>query len=399
MRAFFFPFSTIGGVALLVPALLGFGAGCRSENNIITKDPDGGEDGGDGSGEVEEPFTNDWGQWLSLGVMSDGRPAAAYYDVTAGAAGFAIATVNADGSVSWDHEEPDGYPDAAGADPGDRGRYTSMAIGADGTVWMAYRDNGAKNLRYARRTPTGAWSNGVADVGGGTSSDCGMFSSIALDGSGNPVIAHYDLAEGTLRVARWSGSAFSGSVVDEGVAPTDVEGAVADVGQFPRLLISNNVEYISYFDVANGDLKLANGAGGSFTTEIVDASGNVGAWSDMKIQDGTIHLAYHDVGNEDLKYATGAPGGWTIEVVDNGQTVGADTALVMGGTSPQILYHDGRNNDLRVAWRGSDAWSSDRVTGEQGALGFHNEVVSTSGVNWVGSYDYTARTLWFSKLN
>ena len=50
--------------------------------------------------EVEE-FTNDWGQWLSMGVLPDGRPVAAFYDATEGALGFAIAELGADGSVTW----------------------------------------------------------------------------------------------------------------------------------------------------------------------------------------------------------------------------------------------------------------------------------------------------------
>ena len=145
--------------------------------------------------------------------------------------------------------------------------------------------------------------------------------------------------------------------------------------------------------------KLATGAAGAYTVETVDAEGDVGAWSDLQIVDGVIHVSYHDIGNEDLKYASGAPGGFVAEVVDNGQTVGADTALIVNSGAPQILYHDGRNNDLRRAYKSAELWQSDRVTGEQGALGFHNEVISAGGQLWAASYNYTDRALWFSTLN
>jgi hypothetical protein len=380
-------------LAVALPTLQGC-ASCQSENNIIAKDPD---DTDELQPEPEPVFENDWGQWLSMAAMRDGRPALAYYDATAGAAGFAIGTVKADGTVGWSHEEPDGYADDAGLDAGDRGKYTSLAVAANDEVWLSYRDNQNKTLRYARRDTAGVWTNGVADGCAGPTPDCGLFSSIALDASGNPVIAHYDAAAKHLRIARWNGSAFTASVADEGT-PATPEGE-ANVGQFPRLRILNGVEYVSYYDVANGDLKLAVGTAGAWTPEIVDAEGDVGAWSDMQIVDGTVHLTYHDLGNEDLKYASGAPGGFTAEVVDNGQTVGADTALLISGSTIQILYHDGKNNDMRRAYRSADAWQNELITGDQGALGFHNEVLSTGGNNWAASYNYTDRTLWFSKLD
>ena len=380
-------------LAVGLPLLEGC-ASCQTENNIIGKDPD---DTDAIQPDPEPVFDHDWGQWLSMAAMRDGRPALAYYDVTSGAAGFAIGTVNADGSLAWSHEEPDGYPDASGLDSGDRGKYTSLAVAANDEVWMSYRDNQNKTLRYARRNTTGMWSNGVADGCAGPTADCGLFSSIALDASGSPVIAHYDAAAKQLRVARWNGSAFVAEVVDDGVAPA--EGLEADVGQFPRLRILNGVEYISYYDVANGDLKLAVGTAGVWASEIVDADGDVGAWSDMQVVDGTLHIAYHDVGDEDLRYASGSPGSFTTEVVDSGQTVGADTALLITGSTVQILYHDGRNNDMRRAYRSADTWQNELITGEQGALGFHNEVLSTGGNVWAASYNYTERTLWFSKLD
>lgn len=382
--------------ALLAPGLQGC-ASCQNETNIIDKEPGGDDD--DQQADPVPPFTNDWGQWLSAATMRDGSPALAYYDATAKGTGFAIGTVGVDGAVTWSHEQPDGYPDDNGLDAGDRGKYTSLAVAANDEVWISYRDNQNKTLRYARRDTAGAWTNGVADPCAGPTPDCGLFSSIALDASGNPVIAHYDAVGKHLRVARWNGTAFVAAVADEGVAPEGVEGAVADVGQFPRIRILNGVEYISYYDVANGDLKLASGPGGTYSIEVVDSAGDVGAWSDMQIVDGVILLSYHDVGNEDLKFASGAPGAFAVEVVDSGATVGADTALLASSGTVQIVYHDGKNNDMRRAYKSGEVWQSDRVTGEQGALGFHNEVISTGGQLWAACYNYTDRTLWFSALD
>jgi hypothetical protein len=168
--------------------------GCQSDVNLVDQDPK----------EEEIPaFTNDFGQWLSMGAMSDGSPAITYYDATDGGVGFAIATIGDDGAVTWAREEVDGYVGENGLDSGDRGKYTSMAVAADDTVWVTYQDVGLGTMRYARRDPqTGTWTSDVADIGGGSSSDAGYFTSLALDSSGNPVAVHYDRKQGSLRPRR-----------------------------------------------------------------------------------------------------------------------------------------------------------------------------------------------------
>ena len=385
------------GVAV-VGLLSTYGTGCRSDINIVGKAPEEEEE------VVEEvPFTNDWGQWLSMDVLPDGRPVAAFYDATEGAVGFAIASLEADGTVKWSYEEPDGYPDAGGLDPGDRGKYVDMAVASNGDVWLAYYDLKQENLRYARRFYlSGLWENGLADSDGNPSSVSGLFPSIALDGSGNPVIAHHDSGLGTLRIAHWNGTAFDAEVLDEGTAPSvgeEEEPVEASVGAFASLQIVNGTEYVAYYDQANGDLLLATGTSGAYSTEVVASEGNVGAWPDLVIHDGTLHIAYHDVGNQDLVYASGEPGRFEFEVVDDGEYVGADSDLLVSGGSVRIAYFDGHNNDMKLATRVGDGWSVETTAGDSGALGYFNELIEAGGQIYGGCYDYTQRTVWFSALN
>lgn len=349
------------------------------------------------------PFTNDWGQWLTMASTPEGVPAAAAYDLTRGALTYATAEVDADGNATWTHEEVDGYPDSEGLDVGDRGTYASMAIASDGTVWISYLDNKVHNLRYATRDPSsGTWTNAIADVGDGATPSAGYWSSLALNSSGQPVIAHYDSGKGRLRVAHWSGSGFTGEVVDEGedVTADSGETVEANVGQYAKLKIADGKEYIAYYDAAAGALKLAVGTAGSYSVEVVDDTDNVGAWPDMMIDsDGTVHIAYQDVGNQDLKYAEGKPGSWTISVIDDGEYRGADAALFMNGTYPAVVYFDGRYNNVLLAQNAGDTWTSDTLAGDEGALGFHNEAITAGGVHYAGCFNYTERTVWFHKLD
>lgn len=389
-----FPFVVVLGALALANL-----PGCKGCAN---KDKEGTDDVGEtGSGPV--PFTDDWGQWLSMAVTTDGKPAAAAYDLTLGAVTYATAELDSDGNPTWTHEEVDGYYGEGGIDVGDRGTYTSMAIAPDGTVWISYYDNKVYNLRYAKRDPAdGTWTTGIADTGSGLTPNVGQWSSLALDSANNPVIASYDSDKQQLRIAHWGGSSFTGEVVDEGEDATGDSGETisADVGKYAKLKITGNTEYIAYYDAANGALKLAHGNAGSYTTEVVDDTADVGAWPDMIADsDGTLHISYQDVENQDLKYAEGKTGSFTLSTVDTGEYRGADTALFMNGSYPAVVYFDGRYNNVMLAQNAGDTWTTDTVAGDDEALGFHNEVIAVGGSHYAGCFDYTNRTVWFHKLD
>lgn len=363
--------------------------GCREEPDPIVTDPP-----------VEDP--HDIGQYLSVRNMPDGRPAMAYYDRTKGALSFSLGTVQGE-TISWAEERVDGFTNEQGLDVGDRGKYASLAVAGDGTAWISYYDATNGNLFYARRAGKDNWTTGIADTGGGATPNAGLFSSIALDSSGNPVIAHYDKNKGQLRVTHWRDTSFSGEVVDEGTDYTPEEGSEeeardANVGQYARLLIHEGTEYIAYYDQANGDLKLAVGSSGSYSIETVDSTGDVGAWPAIFIDNGTVHIAYQDLTNYDLKLASGRPEDWTLSTLDDGDFVGSDSEIFVEGGALHILYFDGNENNLKLARQDGGSWTSDTVGGADAALGFHNETVNVDGKRYAACYDYTNRTIWFEEL-
>lgn len=374
--------------------------------NGCTKEPPPGDT--DPIGVDPEADPHDVGSWLSMRVMPDGRPAVSFYDRTSDALGFAVGTMN-DGAVTWAVEPVDSYPDATGLNPGDAGKYSSMAVASDGTVWVVYQDSSNGVLKYATRAPTGGWTIGNADTGGGPSYDSGYWASVAIDPSGNPVAAHYDAAKGTLRVARWNGTAFTAAVAYEGTdfTPTDtaVESVSGNAGEYTRIVIAaDGTEYIAFYDRAWGALRLASGNVGGHSVEVVDeaalaAGANVGQWPDLLVDGASVSIAYHDVTNQDLKLATGRAGGpWDIETVDSGDHVGADSAIYGSASDPGIVYFDGANNDMKLARSSGGGWALETVGSTGAAVGFHNETVEVEGVRYVASYDYTTRSIWFSAL-
>jgi hypothetical protein len=388
--------ATTTAAALLLPSC----NGC-SDYKVQSTEPVPGED----AGSIED-LSNDWGMWLDLDVLPDGSPVIAYYDTTAGGAGFAVGKIKGD-SVRWRHQQVDGYVSSEGMDTGDRGRYMSMAVGANGEVWLAYQDSLNSVARFAHRGEDGLWATGMIDGGGGPVKGGGLFNSITFDASGNPLVVHYDEAQAELRLARYNPAtlAWAAMTVDAGEAFVPAEGSTetavdANTGLFPKVVVSAGVEYIVYYDKTFGDLKMAWGQAGSYTIETIDSEGDVGQWPDVRVVDGQIEITYHDVKNQDLKYAVGVPGSWTIETADTGAYVGADSALFTSGSFPAVVYFDGQLKDMRMAWRGASGWENKLITDDGGeALGFFNDVIEVAGRHYAACYNYTSHTVWFQPLD
>jgi hypothetical protein len=381
-------FPLVRALAVIAVASAVTGCNCRSDVDFIPQ--------------TEPPVPdNDHGQWLSMGVSPDGRLVASYYDRTRGGLGFAIGEPRDNGDVWWFHEEVDGYPDAEGLDPGDRGWYTSLEVAADGGVWVAYYDQGNGALRTAHRTGR-TWTTELADAGGGLDPDTGRWASLALDADDNPVVAHHDAANGTLRVSRRSAAgAWSSEVAHTGEDGVDGDGNPVDanVGQFASLVIHDGVEYIAFYDAANGNLDLIEGFSGAYTHTTIDAEGDVGQWPSIWTDGDELVIAYHDVGNQDLKIARRTGGGaFSFTTIDAGEFVGADTFVFNDTDGLGVVYFDGHDNDMKVARADGSSWAIDVKGGEGLAVGYHNEAAYTAGRWWVASYDYTNRAIFAEPL-
>ncbi len=368
--------------ALAAAALLALAA-CRSDSGFTPLD----------YGQLE----NDHGQWLSMRTAPDGRLGMTFYDRTIGGIGFALGAPMRDG-IRWEYEQVAGYPDATGLNPGDLGTHTSLAFAPDGAAWASFHANDTGALMVAHRVNR-AWTAEVVDGGFDLTPKTGLWTSIAIDGAGEPVIAYHDDNGGTLKVARRSGGAWSSTVVATGQpwSGTDADGnpveRKADVGEHAQLVIVGNTEYIAYFDRAQESLVLLEGFANAMVPTVVD-SGGVGAWPSLWIDGDTIGIAYHDVANQDLRLAVRAGGGaWTRATLDDGAYRGADTALYRRDGRWGVVYFDGRTNDARIAVEGDPGAFTHRLLGgETTALGFHNEVAQDgAGQWWAASYDYTTR--------
>lgn len=211
----------------------------------------------------------DAGRWSDLAVDADGQLHVVWYEADSGALWYALTDPDGAGRAS--------SPETVdGVNVGDRGRWASVAVAADGTVHVAYRDETARRLRYAVREGDGTWTNhsvpgcaGEGDCPTSDSEDFGQYASIALI-AGKPRIAFYDAARGDLKLASvdldggWSVNTLDGRDVE-----TDID--TGDVGRFAAAAVDAKQRLgVAYYDSSRGALRYIFASGSEPEPVVVD---------------------------------------------------------------------------------------------------------------------------------
>jgi len=218
----------------------------------------------------------DVGRYPALVVLSDDRPAIAYFDATNNAAKLAL--LETDGS--WRVESIDATS-SVGSD-------CDLAVDDDDVLHVAYRDLTYRALRYAKRVD-GIWRIEYVDTGSDeklpVESVCpaeqrkkakrgvGFDAHIVVQGA-TPVISYFDADCGALRLARKAASEWSLQVLD-GWDASRYTGPSAEppteVGRFNDLALDlqGNLA-IAYFEGPSGVLKVVRFEAGLPIIELAD---------------------------------------------------------------------------------------------------------------------------------
>jgi len=259
------------------------------------------------------------------------------------------------------------------------GLYTSMALDNSGNAHISYRDNTICCLKYAKYDGS-SWQVNAVDITGGGDA---FYTSIAVDTSDNPRISYYDDSNDDLKYAYHDGSSWHIEVVDT----TD------DVGQYSSIAldISDN-PHISYLDVTNTDLKYAYHDGSSWQIESVDTTAEAGSHTSIALDaSGNPHISYFgSYPNHYLNYAYYDGSSWQIESVDTTGYVGYYTSICLDSSdNPHISYYDYTNGDLKYAYYDGSSWQLESIDTE-GVVGINTSIaLDASDKPHISYYDGT----------
>jgi hypothetical protein len=239
------------------------------------------------------------GNYPSIALKSNGVPFIGFYHGGGGDARIAnclqqdcswSSIINNNGIVTLDNAGP-------------------AVIGTAGTVsgpFLVYWQSSYNRLRAAQceNTSCSAWN--FSDLDSGITNN--PYPSVAINNNGMPVIAYYDVGNGDLKVVAclvqncWPGNiGVSGGTGQ----PISIVDSVENVGTNSSIAIqSNNNPVIAYYDITNGTLKVAECTTATCSNATIKTIGPADDSGRMSIaigNDGTPLVAYID--NNSLKVA------------------------------------------------------------------------------------------------
>lgn len=278
----------------------------------------------------------------SVKLNAAGRPVVAYFDFTNTSlklltcgnanctAGNTITTVDSAGDV---------------------GRYPSMQLDSSGFPAISYLDGTNGKLKVLRCGNAGCTAgNTFASIG--SSGIVGYFSSLALDAGNNPIVSYWDRTNGDLNVVRCGNASCS---TGNNIAIPDSAGTT---GMYTSLkLDASGNPVVSYYDSTNGNLKVlhcGSATCGINSVTVADSTANVGQYSAIKMDAlGNPVVSYWDQTNGDLKVlhcgdATCNNNNVITSAYTSGNT-GWDTSLALDTSgNPVISFYDFTSSVMKL---------------------------------------------------
>jgi hypothetical protein len=285
----------------------------------------------------------------SLAIAADGTPNISYYDYSTRSLNFAWK----DGQ-EWHGSVIDDAADVGGG--------SSLKISDQGIMGVSYTDYSSGALRYASQVPGSTWETSIVDgptwviLGNGVypiSSHVGKYSSLALGPDGTPLIAYYSEEIEGLKIANQNGNSWESAVAFDKPKRT--------LGEFGSFVLVDGISpQISFYDATVGDLVLGKLAvtpyGGAKSQKTVDSYGNVGQYTSLAVSSSPPYIpyiAYYDATNGAVKSAWKAPpSGWQISAVGG-------KPPVVTGIKPKG-GHSGTSVDI-TAISGDNFWTKDGI--------------------------------------
>src|SRR5450756_2511515 len=241
---------------------------------------------------------------------------------------------------------------------------------------------------------------------------------LELTVAGSPEVFSADATAGSLRDARWTGTAWDFTTLDG--AGSALPGHTSDdVGTASSAVEIGGQPMVFYSDATTGSLRAAWRSGGGWRFETLDGPGSalaqhtwhhVGSTLGALTANGRPQVYYYDSSAAALHRAWWDGTRWLFLTIDGstsrlaGHTpdqVGSAISATLGGDQPQVFYADATGQSLRHAWLTAAGWRFETLDGPGAATAGHTAdhvgsavgVTQMNGNSQVYYYDATRQAL------
>lgn len=286
------------------------------------------------------------GQFLSLVLDAAGNPVISYRDSD----NEDLKLLHCNDPNCAGDDESITSPDSQGI----VGAFSSLVLDSQGFPVVSYRNAPDPDLKLLHCNDANCAGGDESIELPDTMGVVGSYTSLKLDPLGYPVISYRDSTNRDLKVLHCDDPNCSGE--NESISSPDTSG---DVGLWTSMALdSEGHPVISYYDWTNTSLKLLRcfDPDCASETSIVspDTDGNMGAWSSLALDgSGRPVVSYFDGNTGDLKVLRcgnqRCSADNSIVAVDTGTKVGTHTSLVLDSDGyPIVAYFDSANGDLKL---------------------------------------------------
>ena len=181
------------------------------------------------------------------------------------------------------------------------GSHSSLVLDADGNPVVSYYDEGVGQLMLTHCDDSACAPIGdVTNVVDGTA-DVGQFTSLALDTNGFPVISYYDASNRHLKLAHCNDADCAGA--NESLVTVDT---ALDTGMYSSMALDGSgFPVISYYDAGTlaDNLNVAHCGDATCTTKTITpvvTSGITGLFTSLEMFGGFPTIAFYDLSTENV---------------------------------------------------------------------------------------------------
>ncbi len=169
----------------------------------------------------------------------------------------------------------------------------------------------------------------------------GRYTSIAVTAAGTEFVAHYDATNtNVLHTSGAAGGPYGTLTIDAG--PTGTQN-VGDSEGISIALDAGGFSHVAAWDATNRDLRYATNAGGSFVATTIESAGDVGRTPRIEVSPAgdsiqILHVESVSGSQNNLRRAVFASGSWTFEPVFSGEWIPYLSFAIDSAGNPHVSF-------------------------------------------------------------